>query len=47
MPKDREKQKAYKAQKISQLQQEMRQAYRQNNTKLADEIMNQIRGLRK
>ena len=42
----REKQKASKQAKILELQQEMRQAYRQKNTKLADEIMEQIRELR-
>ena len=46
MSKDREKQKADKAEKIHTLQLEMRQAYRQNNPKLADEIMSQIRELR-
>ena len=42
----REKQKASKQAKILELQQEMRQAYRQKNPKLADEIMEQIRELR-
>ena len=42
----REKQKADKAIKIRKLQEEMRQAYKQKNTKLADEIMEQIRELR-
>ena len=42
----REKQKVSKQAKILELQQEMRQAYRQKNPKLADEIMEQIRELR-
>lgn len=50
MAKDKEyieKQKASKQAKILGLQLEMRQAYIQNNPKLADEIMKQIRELRK
>lgn len=47
MAKDREKQKADKAERIHNLQLEMRQAYRQNNSKLADEIMVKIKELRK
>lgn len=47
MQKDRTKQKASKQEKIHTLQLEMRQAYRQNNPKLADEIMKQIKELRR
>lgn len=46
MAKDRAQQKADKAIKIRKLQEEMRQAYKQKNPKLADEIMEQIRELR-
>lgn len=46
MAKDREQQKVDKEAKIKSLREEMRQAYKQNNPKLADEIMKQIRELR-
>lgn len=46
MAKDRENQKATKQEKIHNLQLEMRQAYRENNSIKANEIMKQIRELR-
>ena len=46
MSKDRAKQKAAKQEKIYNLQLEMRQTYKDNNPKLADEIMQKIKELR-
>lgn len=46
MSKDREKQKAAKQEKIYNLQLEMRQAYKDKNPKLANEIMKKIKELR-
>lgn len=46
MKKNRELQKAAKQEKIYNLQLEMRQAYRNNNPKLANEIMQKIKELR-
>lgn len=46
MGKNREKQKAVKQEQIHTLQLEMRQAYKENNPKLANEIMQRIKELR-
>lgn len=46
MPKNREQQKLEKEAKIKALREEIRQAYKDKNTKLADEIMKQIRSIR-
>lgn len=46
MSKDREKQKAAKQEKIYNLQLEMRQAYKDKNPKLVNEIMKKIKELR-
>ena len=46
MGKNREKQKAIKQEQIHTLQLKMRQAYKENNPKLANEIMQRIKELR-
>ncbi len=46
MGKNREKQKAVKQEQIHTLQLEMRQAYKENNPKLANEIMQRLKELR-